>query len=143
MKITEIIPDVEYGNGQYKFKNLFYKYHLATAIEEKYLQVYKITDGETLEDISNELYGDPEHFWTIIIVNDMLDPIFDLPLPEESIQEIARDMSEVDGVVDDTLYATNYDTLTEENDQKRNIKVIRPAFLSSFLTEMIRQSVNA
>lgn len=142
MKIQDIIPDVEYDGGQYKFKNVFYKYNLATDIEDKYLQVYQITDGQALEDISYELYDDPVYFWTIIIINNILDPIFDLPLPEESIQEIARDQSTTNGVLDIAEYSTNYDTMTAENDAKRNIKVIKPDYLSAFLTEMIRQSVN-
>lgn len=142
MKIQDLVPDVTYDNGQYKFKNIFYKYNLATDIDEQYLQVYKISDGETLEDISNELYNDPVYFWTIIIVNNFQDPIFDLPLPEEAIQEIGQDMSTTNGVLDPAEYATNYDTLTEENDAKRDIKVIKPDYLSAFLTEMVRQSVN-
>lgn len=142
MKIQELIPSVLYDNDQYKFLNIFYKYNLKTDIGDKYLQVYKIIDGQTLEDISYIMYDDPIYYWTIIIINNIHDPIFDLPLPEDSIQEVARDMSLVNNVLDLGLYSTNYDTLSAENDAKRNIKVIKPAYLSQFLTNMIRESVN-
>jgi hypothetical protein len=143
MKLQDLIPNVTYSN-KYVFKDIFYKYHLATDIEDKYLQVYRISDGETLEDISYQIYNDPIYFWTIIIVNDLYDPIFDLPLPEDSIQEIARDLATGDdGEIDDAVYITKYDELTESNDAKREIKVIKREYLSEFLTKMIRQSVNS
>jgi hypothetical protein len=142
MKIQDLIPNVEYGSGQYTFKNIFYKYNLNTPIDEKYLKVYSMADGETLEGISYALYDDTIYFWTIMIVNGIFDPIFDLPLPEEAIQQIAREKSTINGILNISLYSTNYDILTDENDVKRNIKVIKPGYLGQFLTEIIRQSVN-
>jgi len=142
MKLQELIPNVEYGDSQYLFKNIFYKYNLDTPIDEKYLKVYSIADGETLEGISYELYDDTIYFWTIIIINGIFDPIFDLPLPEEAIQQIARENSTINGILDIALYSTNYDILTDENDAKRNIKVIKPGYLGQFLTQIIKQSVN-
>lgn len=141
MKIQDLIPNVEYSNNQYKFKNIFHKFNLRTDIEDKFLQIYNISDGESLEDISFVMYDDPIYYWIIIIINNINDPIYDLPLPEDTIQEIARNNSIVDGEVDIALYSTNYDDLTEENDSKRNIKVLKREYLSKFLTEMIRQSV--
>jgi len=143
MKIQDVLPNVIVDNGQYQFKNIFYKYNLVEDLEDKYLQVYNISDGQMLEDISYEMYDDPIYYWTIIIVNNITDPIFDLPLPEESIQEIARDQSYVNGSLDLNLYSTNYDTMSTENDTKRNIKVIKREYLSQFLTEIIKRSVNA
>lgn len=143
MKIQDIIPNIEYDNSQYKFNNIFFKYNLKTPIEEKYLQVYSISDGESLEDISYQMYGDPVYFWTIIIINDMSDPLFDIPLPEDTLQEIARDMStDGTGQLDFVEYSSQYDTLTASNDEKRNIKVIKSDYLNQFLTEMIKESVN-
>jgi len=139
MDITEIIPDVEYDSGAYKFKNIFFKYFLDTEIEDKYLQVYRLSDGETLEDVSYNLYGDTSYFWTILIVNGFNDPIFDIALSENAIQATAKDISMVDGVLDEGLYFTNYDFLTEQNDSKRSIKVIKNDYLNKFLTQLIRQ----
>jgi len=66
MNIQELIPDVLYDNGVYKFKNIFWKYILNTPIEEKFLQIYRLSDGQSLEDVSNELYNDTIFFWTIM-----------------------------------------------------------------------------
>jgi hypothetical protein len=143
MKIQEIIPDIIYDGGDYKFKNVFYKYNLKTPIEEKYLQVYAMSDGESLEDVSYEMYGDPIYFWTILIVNDFQDQLFDFALPEDSIQEIARDLAtDLEGNLDMAEYSNQYDALTADSDAKRNIKVIKNEYLSSFLTQIIRESVN-
>jgi hypothetical protein len=143
MKIQEIIPNITYAGGEYRFLNIFHKYNLATPIEDRYLQVYSMSDGESLEDVSFEMYGDTQYFWTIIIVNDFNDPIFDLALPEDTIQEIARDLAtDVDGNLDLSEYSTQYDLLTDQNDAKKSIKVIKNEYLSSFLTQIIRESVN-
>ena len=138
MNITEIIPDIEYSNSQYKFKNVFYKYFLRTPIEEKYLQVYRLSDNESLEDVSYNMYGDTSYFWTIMIVNNFVDPIFDIALSESAIQEMAKDLSKIDGVLDSALYFSTYEELSEQNDAKRTIKVVKTEYLNKFLTELIR-----
>ena len=139
MKLNEIIPTVEYDNGQYKFRNIFFKHYLKTEIEEKYLQIYRLSDGETLEDVAYNLYGNTEYFWTILIINNFTDPIFDIALSEDAIQEQARDLSMVDGVIEDSLYFQTYDQISRENDNKRNIKVIANNYLNTFITNLIRE----
>jgi len=137
MKLNDIVPTIDYGG--YKFRNIFFKYYLKTPIEDKYLQVYRLSDGESLEDVSFHVYGDTQYFWTILIVNNFTDPIFDIALSEESIQEMARDMSKVNGVLNEVLYFQNYEKLSNENDVKRNIKVISNQYLNTFITNLIRQ----
>lgn len=142
MKLQEIIPNVIYDNGEYKFKNIFYKYVLTEPIEDKYLSVYRLSDDETLEDVSYEMYGDPIYFWTIIIINNLSDPIFDIAISEDAIQRMARYKSTVDGELDMDLYIQNYDELSTENDTKRELKVIKTEYLNKFLTEVIRSTEN-
>lgn len=139
MNISEIITNVIYDNGNYKFKNLFFKYSLQNDIEEKYLQVYRLSDGETLENVSYELYGDTSYFWTIMIINEFNDPIFDIAISEDAIQEMARDLSYIDGSIDVATYFATYEELTEQNDNKREIKVIKTEYLNKFLTQLIRE----
>lgn len=139
MNITEITPNVIYDNGLYKFKNIFFEYVLTEEIEDKYLQVYSISDGETLENISHVLYGDTSYFWIFMILNDITDPIFDIAVPDSAIQRRAKDESYVDGVLDQSLYFSKYEELATENDTKRKIKVIKNGYLNKLLTELIKQ----
>jgi len=41
---------------------------------------YVIKDGENIETISNSLYGNPNYYWTIMIINNRLDRFYDFPL---------------------------------------------------------------
>ena len=136
MNLNEIIPTVTIDNV-YIFRNIFFKYFLNVEIEEKFLQIYRLSDGETLEDVSYQLYNDTVFFWVFMIINNFTDPLFDVAIPDSAIQRQARDMSIVDGVLDEGLYFTTYDELSEANDLKRNIKVIKPEFLNKFLTQLI------
>jgi hypothetical protein len=47
-------------------KSIFYKYF--------------IREGQTIESISNELYGTPIYYWTIMLINNRLDRFYDFPL---------------------------------------------------------------
>ena len=137
MHLPDLIPNVIIDN-EYTFKNIFFKFNLKELIDEKYLQVYNIKDGDLLETISYKVYGDTRYFWTIMIVNNITDPIFDIAIPDDAIQRMARDKASLSGVIDYTLYSQIYDELSEENDLKREIKIIKPDYLGSFLTEISR-----
>ena len=143
MKLHELTPEVIFDN-KYKMNNIFFKYNLNTVIEERYLMVYQIQDGQMLENISYEIYGDTEYFWILMIINNLNDPIFDIALPDDAIQRTAIERSRNnDGSINHALYSTNYDQLSQENDAKRNIKVIKPEYLNEFLTKIIKLSNNS
>ena len=50
---------------------------------------YKVTmtEGETIESISNRLYGSPVYYWTIMIINNRLDRFYDFPLNYGEFEE--------------------------------------------------------
>lgn len=139
MKFFELLPRITY-DSQYDIRNLFYKYYFQNDIDPIYLTTYRISDGESLESISHELYEDSSLWWLLAILNDIRDVIFDLPLDEDAIQEMAKDLSTINLVLDLSLYSTNYDTLTDENNDKRVIRVVRPEFIQKILTEIVRQT---
>ena len=37
-------------------------------------QKYSLKDDDTLESLSNKLYDSPLHYWTFLIINDIIDP---------------------------------------------------------------------
>jgi hypothetical protein len=92
MDYFENLPKVSvtYGNTTNLIRNLFFKVRVASDINEEYLITYKIRDGQTLEDIAEDIYGDAGLWWVIALVNDIEDVYFDLPLDPNSVQTIAN-----------------------------------------------------
>ena len=87
------LPKISYTEGSVTntIRNLFFKIKVGTAIKDKFLVNYAIRDGQTLEDISYEVYDDPRFWWVVALVNDIGDTIYDLPLDEATIQTIANE----------------------------------------------------
>lgn len=48
---------------------------------------YQVLDGETLEVVSYKLYGTPKYHWVLCMCNDIIDPQFDLPLDQISLEK--------------------------------------------------------
>lgn len=55
------------------------------------IEHYTILDGEWAEDVAYKLYGDPKLYWTILIVNNILDPYNDWFLPSEVLEESTKE----------------------------------------------------
>jgi hypothetical protein len=65
--------------------------------------------------------------------------IFDLPLPDAAIQEIARAIATDDqGNLDVFEFSQAYDELLAEQDTKRKIKVLKSKFVNQFLSDALR-----
>ena len=47
---------------------------------------YDVQDGETPELIADKLYDNPEYHWTLLIVNEIIDPRYDWPLSVEALK---------------------------------------------------------
>lgn len=41
---------------------------------------YDLQEGDTPEIVASKYYGDPERHWIILLMNEIVDPIFDFPL---------------------------------------------------------------
>ncbi len=46
---------------------------------------YKIKDGDTPENLAFKIYGSSEKHWIILTMNNIIDPIYEWPLPQRSI----------------------------------------------------------
>ena len=49
--------------------------------------MYDVLDGERPEMVADRFYGDPQLFWLILHINDIIDPRFDWPLSNEDLME--------------------------------------------------------
>jgi hypothetical protein len=137
MKYFRLLPIIDHGDFQ--VRNIFNKYILDDPIDDKYLFTKNLQDHETLESVAFDEYGDSELFWVLVIINDIRDMIFDLPLPDDVLQTIARQMTiDSEGFLDLIVYGTNYDALQTENDNKRKIQVLKSDFVNEFLSDALK-----
>ena len=131
---------------------------------------YRVREGERPDIVSFNTYGTVAYSYLILLVNDIVDPLFDWPLPSRQFEnyiieqygsvsaaqstnkyyyqivraEVARTgvserVPEYKIIVDQTTYnsldssvrsAQNvYDYEVEQNDNKREIKLINPDFI--------------
>lgn len=137
MKYFRLLPIIDHGDFQ--VRNIFNKYILDDPIEDKFLFTKTMQEHETLESVAFDEYGDAELFWILVIINDIRDMIFDLPLPDDVLQTIAREMTiDSEGFLDLVVFGTNYDALQAENDDKRKIKVLKSEFVNEFMSDALR-----
>ena len=137
MKYFRLLPIIDHGDFQ--VRNIFNKYILDDPIDDKYLFTKNLQDHETLESVAFDEYGDSELFWVLVIINDIRDMIFDLPLQDDVLQTIARQMTiDSEGFLDLIVYGTNYDALQTENDNKRTIQVLKSDFVNEFLSDALK-----
>jgi hypothetical protein len=136
MKYFSLFPKMTHGDFQ--VRNIFNKYILTTPLEDKYLYIHVLGDGDTLESVAFEEYADSSLFWVLVIINDIRDMIFDLPLTDDVLQLIAKQMTIASaGFLDLTVFGVNYDALQAENDEKRNLKVLKSDFVNEFLSDVL------
>lgn len=73
---------------------------------------YRIQDRDRPEDIANRIYGDPRYNWVIFLVNDIIDPYTDWPVPETVLLENLTDQF---GTLEDALSESNIHHWETEN----------------------------
>jgi hypothetical protein len=137
MKYFDLFPKMMHGDFQ--ARNIFNKYILTTPLENKYLYTHTLLEHDTLESVAFEEYADSSLFWVLVIINDIRDMIFDLPLPDDVLQTIARQMTiDSAGFLDLTIFGDYYTALQVENDEKRKLKVLKSDFVNEFLSDILK-----
>ena len=125
-------------------------------------QNYNVIDGETPESIADKLYKDPQLYWTILVVNSIVNPYTDWPIEESVFEEFVSKKygdifgvhhfwdNRIDRICDDVADAefrvipaedlpyyiipkTNLDYEREINEERREIIVINPRYVSQFV----------
>ena len=126
---------------------------------------YDVQEGEKPEDVAYKMYGDSDYFWVITLVNNIVNRYYDWPLDEYVFQQYVKDKyANADGIhhferTQDSGPQTgngpaDYSHLIECNetdagaqsvsnieyerrlqDKKRQIRLLQPAYLNSFIDE--------
>ena len=125
---------------------------------------YDVKEGETPEMIADKLYGSPELHWVVLMVNDITDRFHQWPLSAAQFnQYVADKYDDINGIhhyevaqesgdttvkiwvendADTAAYTstaitpiTNYEYEQNEQDRKRQIKLLDPEYVSMFINE--------
>jgi len=93
------IPNIEYDLKpiQYPFsnsdfivaKNFFRRYQVNPDVfsYSVFFKKYAVQDGERLDSIAEKAYSDPFLDWIIVLTNNMINPLFALPLSEYDLRK--------------------------------------------------------
>jgi hypothetical protein len=151
MKYFSNLPTIDYLPGNLtnstKMKNIFITLNVILSDQDIYTELYRIEGIKRLDTISYELYKKTDYWWLIARINNIKDIIFDMPLDEEILHLIAKDRTKIvfgsEVILSENLDAMDYyieqvQELIIENDEKRTIKVIKPAYIGAVLTAIIK-----
>ena len=144
------------GNTKTLVPDIFRRIHMDKFFANRsILTPYYVTDGETPELVSQNLYGSTKYHWLILLANDIIDVNKEWPKSQEELVLYVKDKYGANNssdihhyvltadrtivvdwdatkAVDGTYTAlTNLEYEEEVNDKKRQIKVLNPIFLST------------
>ena len=151
------------GNGNYTvMKDIMTRVKLVASKKENILNFdyYNVQDGETPEMIAHKYYGDVNLHWTILVANDIVDYYNDWPMSVQKFEkfvfdkydnpqaihhyEISQTSGETTTTIDVGMNTTDYPSATAISnytyedrlqEQKRQIRLISPDFISQFVSE--------
>ena len=143
--------------------DIFRKIKMSEFANNEFLLIdYTIEGGQTPEEIADILYDDPSLFWTILIVNDIVDPYNEWYYsPEDLSFLVEQKYGKGNGgnthhwsIVDHPEISVEYDRVKlssgeikevsnleyeqYENDSRQNISIINPKFIQDFIVEYKR-----
>lgn len=120
-------------------------------------QDYIVKDGENIEDVSFNFYGNSNYAMILLLMNDIIDPFYGWCLSNSELDKLMKDNygqqnihnvhhyeKNGDIVSSDVVGAkqvSNYEYELKENEKKRRIKILKPEFLQQFLKEF-EDSIN-
>jgi hypothetical protein len=93
------IPNIEYDKKpiQYPFsesdfvvaKNFFRRYQVNPDVfsYSVYFKKYSVEDGDRLDTIAEQAYGNPFYDWVIVLTNNIINPTFAFPLNQEDLRK--------------------------------------------------------
>lgn len=122
-----------------------------------------VRDEDTIFSIADRIYNSQHYYWIIMMMNDMIDPIFDWPLEEKDLLPYVKsiygggdafnDPHHIEADASDDINALPEGTIVSEsyplpkkiisnfeyeakiNEEKRAIKLLLPEYLETVLRE--------
>lgn len=114
-------------------KNIFEQVDLVNNIKSTadYFTSYKIGELESPEKVSHDFYGTQNNWWILALFNDMKNLINDWPMSEAQLQYLADQFYQKEGKYTRETY---YNLLSQRNDKRRNIIVLKEAYINDVIT---------
>jgi hypothetical protein len=121
--------------------------------DSKYYITYSVQDGETPEIIADRFYDEASYSWIILMYNDIFDVFEEWPMDYNDLVDYCKvKYTNINGIhhyrsistglevdsdhVDyDRMTVTNFEYEDEENDKKRNIKLLIPDYISTLVAQ--------
>jgi len=126
---------------------------------------YDVVSGDTPESVAYKVYGDAKYHWIIMLMNDIIDRYYDWPLKDQDFETYVSEKYDNPGAIhhyeitqssgsqtgngpDDYEHkievnstevgaqsVSNYEYERRLQDQKRQIKLLDPAYIPEFENE--------
>jgi len=117
---------------------------------------YVVKDMERVEDVAYAFYGNPEYHWVILLINEIVDPRSEWPLPDADVMTFVQfkygsptdthhwrtvaghfEISPYENLITAGTIepVSNYQYELDVNEAKRKIKVLDPQYLSEFVND--------
>ena len=166
-KMFPLIPYDAKGDGKPTLMtDIFRRVKLTSNLTNQVVDFdyYNVQDGETPEMIAYKYYGDVNLHWTILVVNDVVDYYEDWPMSVQKFEQFVKEkyenpqaihhyeISQVSGdteiKIDVGMNTTEYPSATAISNyqyedrlqtEKRQIRLITPAYIQQFATEFERK----
>ena len=120
------------------------------SFDESFIDVYKTETNDKLERISNELYGSPD-YWDILLLLNNRDPLFDMTYNYDIVDSNVEKMIEkfnilyshppLDSNISSSLGEQIKQKSEESNESLRNIYIIKPSRLSEVVLLLKQRGV--
>ena len=158
----DIIYDAK-GNGKETFmKDIFRRVKVRGDVKTNFVEFdyYNVQDGETPEMIAYKYYDDSELHWTILVINNIVDYYSDWPMSVQRFEQYIKEkyanpqaihhyeINQTSGDTTETIDVgmnttdygsasaiSNYQYEQKLQDEKRQIRLIQPRFISNFVDE--------
>lgn len=119
------LPTVKYNNRD--SIDLHRKLVLSKPINRDWFTSYDLQDGETLHDVSYNLYNTTDYWWIISLINNYDSVHYDMFIKDDSLQNLARQlqMVKLNDIKEYILFPPKCDIEYEREGKTYTAKVIR------------------
>jgi len=156
------------GEGNYKVvTNLLRRVQIKQGLKDSgsFFDEIDIMQGMTPEIMAEQIYGDQNYYWVILLFNNIKDRFYDWPLTQEQFETYVNDkytningihhyekvqdsgaqtsyddshLIQVNSTVSGATPVTNYEYELRLQNKKSRIRLLRPEFLELFVEEFIK-----
>lgn len=134
-------------------RNIFLRVVIGENLKQNfsYYDEYDVIDGETPEIVAYKFYSNAQLHWIILHFNDVLDPRFGWVLSQQNLLSFCQGKyTNINGVhhyensqgyivnsnASGAVPVTNFDHENRLNEEKRRIKILKPAYIEIILKEI-------